>query len=397
MLTSRTSIALPGTLDPNRGRDALVGLHPDHQRVLAEFLGHRRVERQVRSALEHQRDLGHPAAQAFSGAQVERHACPAPGVDLQRDRRERLGRRVLGEALLLEQPDAPSRCPASRRCTARERWSRPAVASSRVAESTLIFSACSSCGLKLTGSSIAVSASSCIRWFWMTSRAAPDPVVVAAAAAEADVLGHRDLDVVDVVGVPDRLVQLVGEAQRQDVLHRLLAEVVVDAEHRLLGEDAVDHVVELLCAVQVVAERLLDDHAAPPVACCGPGQPGLRQLLAHRRERLRRNRQVEGVIAAGAALGVELLQRLGQPLETPSRRRRCPGRSGFPRPAGPRPPGGTACGRAPCTASQHDLGEVLVGPSPAGRTRPARTLAAAARGWPGRRSRASASWWPDRR
>ena len=64
MLTSRTSIALPGTLDPNRSRDALVGLDPDHQRVLAEFLGHGRVERQVRGPLEHQRDLGHPAAQA---------------------------------------------------------------------------------------------------------------------------------------------------------------------------------------------------------------------------------------------------------------------------------------------------------------------------------------------
>ena len=53
-----------------------------------------------------------------------------------------------------------------------------------------------------------------------------DPVVVARPAADADVLGHRDLHVVDVVGVPDRLEQLVGEAQRQQVLDRLLAEVV---------------------------------------------------------------------------------------------------------------------------------------------------------------------------
>ena len=64
-----------------------------------------------------------------------------------------------------------------------------------------------------------------------------DAVVVARPAADADVLGHGDLHVVDVVRVPDRVEQLVGEPQRQDVLHRLLAEVVVDAEHRLLGED----------------------------------------------------------------------------------------------------------------------------------------------------------------
>ncbi|CKR58293.1 Uncharacterised protein [Mycobacterium tuberculosis] len=58
-------------------------------------------------------------------------------------------------------------------------WPRLVVWSSgsarRVAESTLIFSACNAAGWKLTGSSIAVSASSCMRWFWMTSRAAPMP------------------------------------------------------------------------------------------------------------------------------------------------------------------------------------------------------------------------------
>ena len=55
-------------------------------------------------------------------------------------------------------------------------------------------------------------------------------VVERRAAADADVLGHRDLHRVDVVGVPDRLEQLVGEAQRQQVLDGLLAQVVVDAE-----------------------------------------------------------------------------------------------------------------------------------------------------------------------
>ena len=59
-----------------------------------------------------------------------------------------------------------------------------------------------------------------------------DAVVVAGAAADADVLGHGDLHVVDVVAVPDRLEQLVGEAQRQHVLDGLLAQVVVDPEHR---------------------------------------------------------------------------------------------------------------------------------------------------------------------
>ena len=59
-----------------------------------------------------------------------------------------------------------------------------------------------------------------------------DAVEVAGPAADADVLGHGDLHVVDVVVVPHRLEQLIGEAQRHQVLHRLLAQVVVDPEHR---------------------------------------------------------------------------------------------------------------------------------------------------------------------
>ena len=58
---------------------------------------------------------------------------------------------------------------------------------------------------------------------------------------------------VDEVGVPDRLVQLVREAQGQDVLDRLLAEVVVDAEHRVGREHRRDDVVQLAGGLQVGA------------------------------------------------------------------------------------------------------------------------------------------------
>ena len=133
-----------------------------------------------------------------------------------------------------------------------------------------------------------------------------DAVVVAGPAADAHVLGHRDLHVVDVVGVPDRLEQLVGEPHRQDVLDGLLAEVVVDAEHRPGREDPVEHLVELLRGLQVVAERLLDDHPTPR-AVASVGEPVLLELPDDVTEELRRDRQVERVVAAGAALLVELL------------------------------------------------------------------------------------------
>lgn len=146
----------------------------------------------------------------------------------------------------------------------------------------------------------------------MTSRAAP--VVVAGAAAGADVLGHGDLDVVHVVRVPERFEQLVGKAQRQDVLHRLLAEVVVDPEDRVRRKDRLHNVVELAGGLEVVPERLFDHDPAPLVAL-GLGQPVLGELAADELEGLRRDGKVEGVVAPRAALLVQFVDRLAEPLE----------------------------------------------------------------------------------
>jgi hypothetical protein len=66
-----------------------------------------------------------------------------------------------------------------------------------------------------------------------------------------------------VVAVPERLEDAVGEAQRQDVLDRLLAQVVVDPVDLLLLEHAGDQRVQAAGGVEVVAERLLDDDARP--------------------------------------------------------------------------------------------------------------------------------------
>ena len=64
-------------------------------------------------------------------------------------------------------------------------------------------------------------------------------LVEVAALGQAELLRHVDLHVVDVVAVPDRLEEPVGEAEGQDVLGGLLAQEVVDAEDLLLGEDLV--------------------------------------------------------------------------------------------------------------------------------------------------------------
>ena len=64
-------------------------------------------------------------------------------------------------------------------------------------------------------------------------------LVEADPLAEVERLRHVDLDVIDEIPIPDRLEQAIGEAKREDVLRRLLAEEVVDAEDLLFDEHLV--------------------------------------------------------------------------------------------------------------------------------------------------------------
>ncbi len=91
-------------------------------------------------------------------------------------------------------------------------------------------------------------------------------LVELAAPLDADVLGDRDLHVVDVLAPPHGLEERVGEPEDEQVLHRLLAEVVIDAEDLRLVERRRDGVVERARALEVVAERLLEDDAGPEPA-----------------------------------------------------------------------------------------------------------------------------------
>ena len=61
-------------------------------------------------------------------------------------------------------------------------------------------------------------------------------LVEGGAHPDRERLGDVDLDVIDVVAIPDRLEHPVREPQRKDVLHRLTAEVVIDPEDLRLLE-----------------------------------------------------------------------------------------------------------------------------------------------------------------
>jgi hypothetical protein len=116
--------------------------------------------------------------------------------------------------------------------------------------------------------------------------------------------------VVDVVAVPDRLEQGVGEPQCHQVLDRLLAEVVIDPEDLRLLEDLQQLRVEGARRREVVTERLFDDD--PHLRLLASAEPRLAQLAGDQREELRRRRQIEHAIQRPAGLLVELAERLGE-------------------------------------------------------------------------------------
>ena len=75
----------------------------------------------------------------------------------------------------------------------------------------------------------------------------PRRVIESTAAPDRQRLGHRDLDVIDVVPVPNRLEQSVGEAQHEDILDRFLSEIMIDAVDLMLFEDSKQFVIERTC------------------------------------------------------------------------------------------------------------------------------------------------------
>ncbi len=277
-----------------RVRPVRVGDDPDpHRRIELDHdlvrLRLAEAEAELGRALEDHADLGLRRREALAGADEERHARPAPVLDLEPERRVRLGRRVGGDAVdpevavvlaahvvrrvalgdgleerdirVLQRP----RVAARRRLHRRRRDHLHQVVDDDVAQRA-------------------------------------DRVVEVAPVLHAEVLGHRDLDARDVVPVPDRLEQRVGEPDVEDLLEPHLPEVVVDPEELRLVDVLVQLGGERAGGLLVVPEGLLDDD---------PGalrQPGAVEALDHAPEEERRDLEVEdGVLGVPDGRGDPLV------------------------------------------------------------------------------------------
>ena len=88
-------------------------------------------------------------------------------------------------------------------------------------------------------------------------------LVVRAAPFHADRFRRRDLHVVDIGAVPERLENPVAETERHDVLDGLFAEIVVDPVDLTLVEALLQAALQHAGAVEIMTEGLFDDDAPP--------------------------------------------------------------------------------------------------------------------------------------
>ena len=171
--------------------------------------------------------------QALAGAQVERHVGPAPVVDRRASARRRSRCSSPGPRLVSA---AVGRHALARRCVPAPYWPRTVrrqhvlgASSGWIACSTLTFSSRTASASNEIGGSMAISADELEQVVRHHVAQRAGLCRSSRRASRRHRLGHGDLHVIDVAAVPDRLEDAVGEAEHQDVLHRLLAQVVIDA------------------------------------------------------------------------------------------------------------------------------------------------------------------------
>ena len=107
--------------------------------------------------------------------------------------------------------------------------------------------------------------------------------------------------------VPQRLEHRVGEPQRQQVLDGFLAEIMVDPENALLGEDRGDRIVDLPARLQ---GRCRAAFRAPCATVAGEArrlQPLDRRLEQRRRGRQENGQSLARIANFGGELGETLL------------------------------------------------------------------------------------------
>ena len=139
--------------------------------------------------------------------------------------------------------------------------------------------------------------------------------VITGAPFHAERLRRRDLDMIDVTPVPDRLEDRVRETEHQNVLSGFFPEEMIDPVSLVLGKRRSHDCVQLPRRREIGAERFLHDHSRP-AAVARFVQSRVLQIFQDRFELIRRDREIKQSVPARAPLLVDFLKSFRQRLVT---------------------------------------------------------------------------------
>ena len=118
--------------------------------------------------------------------------------------------------------------------------------------------------------------------------------IIGRAPPNTDGFGHCDLNMVDILGIPEWLEQHVAEAHRHQVLHRFFPEVMVNPVNLALVEMRGQHGIEGARGLQVMAKGFLDHDP-----CILIRKPMFLEPRRQIREKPRADREIERPDAPG--------------------------------------------------------------------------------------------------
>src|SRR4029453_16594386 len=133
-------------------------------------------------------------------------------------------------------------------------------------------------------------------------------LVVASTGADAFVLSHRNLHMIDVFLIPQRFEDGIGKAHDQEILDSFLAEVVIDTKKLALVDNLRQSVINGTGTGQVPAPWVFHNYA-----CLGPlrrlgDEASALQLLDTGDNQLGRNSEIEHAIAWNAEFIFDLFE-----------------------------------------------------------------------------------------
>src|SRR5262245_27548101 len=266
-------------------RDHAIGCDPE-----TKIVGRRREPREDRRRLAQlDEDFGGRHRQALARSDVERHALPPPRVDLESERHEGFYLRLRPDARLVA---------IAAKLTADD---IPRVERTNPFQHLGLFVP-HHLGVQARRRLHGDVRDDLQEMVLHDVAQGPRLIVELAASLHAERLCHRDLHALDVLPIPDRLEERVRKAEEEQVLNRVLAQVVVDAEHAVFTEGGVDDRVQRAGRGEVVPEWLLDDDTR------ASRTPRLAELMDDRLEQAGWDGEIVRRVLRVAQLPAELLK-----------------------------------------------------------------------------------------